>query len=550
MNALRTLLEDHHHVLVEIPLDADFGEDLLVRIVRGREVTGRLIAVQVKSGAKYRRKNGYSIPVQDHFHDWRNHDIPVVGVVFDTQSSQLFWINLTQALNRLETAPSSVRVSRDNELHAESMARFVSEIDHYVETRGEPPAATPPPPAKALSHVSQKRKRCPFKPLWHFRQAREGASQPVWADGYLTVRDGAQLWVLEPEPDAQGNLRQHRLTTLYQGQPTSGDGAVFVSGVGGELQSRSLPNLTRGWDKSFKVDDGLATFIAGTVYAAGRPTGLHAINAATGKVRWPPPEPLAHCKVIAAPRLVGHEVVILAELTLDPDTGSERQAGRVVAVNLQNGSARLLYACEDSLLPLWATNETTVFVLERNGSSAHRLTAVDVAAGEALSHCDLSQAVDFAPVASAEMVHVLDRAGQLCSIEAKTGQQRWGFPTGLQLPVGPTTSGDLVLTATGSRQLVALDAKSGEEVMRTKRAPGVITTTPMVVEGTVIAAHRSAEVLAWDLATGAKIGMYPLSVDTRAPGVPIVVDGVLYITDCRGEIHGLVVDPTHSSRKV
>ncbi|MFG2135687.1 DUF4365 domain-containing protein [Streptomyces sp. NPDC048650] len=69
VNALRAFLEEHFQIVQEIDGGNDFGEDLFVMPTREGERTGSSIAVQVKSGDKYKRANGYAIPVDAHASD-------------------------------------------------------------------------------------------------------------------------------------------------------------------------------------------------------------------------------------------------------------------------------------------------------------------------------------------------------------------------------------------------------------------------------------------------------------------------------------------------
>lgn len=134
VNALRSLLEDHYHLVQEIDGGADHGEDLYVTVVQEGRRTGHLMAVQVKSGQKYVRAQGYAIPVDDHREDWKQSRIPVIGVVYDLDSEQLFWINLTQELLAGNTA-TWIRVPRTNELSAQTINGFITAA---VEAFGSP----------------------------------------------------------------------------------------------------------------------------------------------------------------------------------------------------------------------------------------------------------------------------------------------------------------------------------------------------------------------------------------------------------------------------
>ncbi|WP_327066447.1 DUF4365 domain-containing protein [Kitasatospora sp. NBC_01302] len=130
VNALRSLLEDHDHLVQEIDGGADHGEDLYVAIVRDGRRTGHVVAVQVKSGKKYRRASGYAIPVEDHREDWTQSQIPVIGVVYDLDEGRLFWINLTKEL-RDGSAASWIQIPRENELSHKTICHFIASFEAF-----------------------------------------------------------------------------------------------------------------------------------------------------------------------------------------------------------------------------------------------------------------------------------------------------------------------------------------------------------------------------------------------------------------------------------
>ncbi len=104
-------------------------------LTRGGERTGASITVQVKSGDKYKRANGYAIPVDAHASDWRNALLPVFGVVFDVGSRQLFWVNLTETLESSQDAPTWIHVPLEQELHARNLDLFLEVAHMFVEKR-------------------------------------------------------------------------------------------------------------------------------------------------------------------------------------------------------------------------------------------------------------------------------------------------------------------------------------------------------------------------------------------------------------------------------
>ncbi|MCD9144349.1 tetratricopeptide repeat protein [Streptomyces albireticuli] len=134
MNAVRALLEEHDQIVQEIDGGNDYGEDLFVMLTENGHRTGVSIAIQVKSGAKYKRVNGYSIPVDEHADDWRNSLLPVFGVVFDVETKRLFWVNLKAALEGTAETLTWVKVDSENELTGATIAQFLGIAHDYART--------------------------------------------------------------------------------------------------------------------------------------------------------------------------------------------------------------------------------------------------------------------------------------------------------------------------------------------------------------------------------------------------------------------------------
>ncbi len=132
VNALRALLEEHDHIVQEIDGGNDHGEDMIVNFTRGSKRTPYWIAIQVKSGKKYKRVNGYAIPVEDHFEDWRQSRIPVIGVVYDMKKKELFWVNLTEQLRSVDESPGWVQIANTSWLNADTVDEFYTEVATYA----------------------------------------------------------------------------------------------------------------------------------------------------------------------------------------------------------------------------------------------------------------------------------------------------------------------------------------------------------------------------------------------------------------------------------
>lgn len=73
----------------------DFGIDAHVELLDGEKATGRLIAVQVKSGPSYLSEQDADSYVfrddAEHFDYWLNHSLPVIVCLCDIDSNTIYW---------------------------------------------------------------------------------------------------------------------------------------------------------------------------------------------------------------------------------------------------------------------------------------------------------------------------------------------------------------------------------------------------------------------------------------------------------------------------
>ncbi|WP_053912970.1 DUF4365 domain-containing protein [Streptomyces sp. SCSIO 75703] len=134
VNALRTLLEDHDHIVQEISGQNDFGEDFYVTFADDGHLTSDTIKVQVKGGTSWRRGNGYAVPVDQHADTWADGNIPVYCVVYDPDTRRLHWANATQQLRRSGplNPPRFIGVSPNAVLNDGTVPFFAAQARRYV----------------------------------------------------------------------------------------------------------------------------------------------------------------------------------------------------------------------------------------------------------------------------------------------------------------------------------------------------------------------------------------------------------------------------------
>ena len=104
--------------MVRVPTERDIGIDGFVQVTDDEgEPTGDIFAVQVKSGASYLRATGGSVPVGDHRDLWTKAGSPVVVIVYDPATGELWWANASDALARdqkLTTIAATTRLPADD----------------------------------------------------------------------------------------------------------------------------------------------------------------------------------------------------------------------------------------------------------------------------------------------------------------------------------------------------------------------------------------------------------------------------------------------------
>ncbi|MFJ1797148.1 outer membrane protein assembly factor BamB family protein [Kitasatospora griseola] len=534
-NALQTLLQDHDHVVHPIDGGADLGEDFHVAFTRGRKRTGRMMAVQVKTAggksSKYRRARGYAIPVDDHADDWRNHVLPVIGVVYDMEIRKLFWVNLTKVLNAATTAPRWVKVPPENHLCPGTIDRFIAEIEAYADARGTLEESTPQAAQDHSTDTTTRTQR--LKVRWQV-QLSENAFHPVRSMQSVVVWDPPHLRVID---DAQGELQRTVLKPASGQHSVVGDNAVYVPIAGNRLRAFGLPDLKMRWEVPLQTNHALARFIGGTLYMPGEAKGLRALNPANGQPRWQPL--LTDRPVIAPARLLSGRLIVLGGPTGQRSSDSEHAAGRVLAVDPSNGQTLWSHTSKYPLRPQWGGDDRVVYLVEQTTTLQQWLVAVDVATGTELYRRRLPKPLVCDPVASASAVHLMDSNGTIHARNTVTGRHRWQHSTQQHTLVAPVLADDMVLVVSKPRLFLALDAATGAEKWRTT-APGDFTTTPFVVGDTVYVGHRGGRLLSLKASTGEQVSSVPCSVWKEGEqGQPMVVGDTVYITGRYGKVSAI-----------
>lgn len=134
INYLRAIVEGNNCIFQEIELENDVGNDAYIEFIVNEESTSFCIAVQVKSGTSSKRKKYYSLKSdKDHFEYWNNHNLPICGIVFDTQNQVAVWVDITHYLEenteKIKSGPYSIPIQHNSILNRDNFMEFV---DYYL----------------------------------------------------------------------------------------------------------------------------------------------------------------------------------------------------------------------------------------------------------------------------------------------------------------------------------------------------------------------------------------------------------------------------------
>jgi hypothetical protein len=141
VRAVRGVFEDAGLIYQSVDGSNDIGKDAYVDLVEGTDVTGEMIALQVKGGVSYRRAGSYVIPCPPADRElWRSSSVPVFGVVHDPDNDRLHWTNLTAWARSLPpgSSPSAAPVNAIWTLDGRTLPHFLNQARSFLRAAGPP----------------------------------------------------------------------------------------------------------------------------------------------------------------------------------------------------------------------------------------------------------------------------------------------------------------------------------------------------------------------------------------------------------------------------
>ncbi|MBB5857643.1 DUF4365 domain-containing protein [Amycolatopsis umgeniensis] len=109
----RLAVEEELGWLFREQVTEDFGIDAHLEVVDDEVVTGKLVALQIKSGLSFFQEQGpdgwWFRPTKDHLRYWTNHSLPVVLVMYNPETKQCHW-QLIDGSTLIETSTGNSKV--------------------------------------------------------------------------------------------------------------------------------------------------------------------------------------------------------------------------------------------------------------------------------------------------------------------------------------------------------------------------------------------------------------------------------------------------------
>lgn len=256
---------------------------------------------------------------------------------------------------------------------------------------------------------------------------------------------------------------------------------------------------------------GRAAVAGNAVYIGGQDGAVHAIDRTTGQRLWRHP---TGSPVSSSPQVRGGVVYAAG------------QDGTLHAIGAADGRRRWAKA-NAGQNPTLAGE--ALYVSDDDAVRAFSLTG-----GRRWTY-GANDPIATAPTVAGETVYAATEDGKVHAIDAARGDQRWVGRAGRDALSAPVVAGGLVHVGSAGRRLYALDAANGRERWSYTTTAGV-AVAPLVTGDTVYFGASDGVVCA--LYVDDRSVRWRFTVDGGRP-VPVLADGVLYVTSQANRIHSL-----------
>ncbi|MFY0509349.1 caspase, EACC1-associated type [Streptomyces anulatus] len=329
---------------------------------------------------------------------------------------------------------------------------------------------------------------------WQTRAAFGPARQPILSDGMLVVHEPYRLHAI----DLESRQRSPLIKMWYPSSPALHGGAAYFPGKGGHLQMTDLRTGKHRASHPVAIRGDLLGISKDVLYATAQDGTLHAFDPSTLNLLWSLPS--IGLTVASAPQAAaGYTIFTATESRMSGDAATVI-TDRIMAIS--EGRVVWSYKAEAPLSPDWAVTDHGIYVtLQPEESSSNQ---------------------------------------RIVAVSPENGKSLWSFDTRAYLAASLVATDEALIFGDTDNRLVALDAKTGTfRWNKEKKTEGCLLIRPSISGDALFTADRAAKIVRWNLLTGRKVREYDLLVGPDRQGSPAILDGVVYVTGARGDIHAL-----------
>lgn len=98
INYIRTVVESSNSIFHEIHQENDIGVDAIIELIKNERPTGKMVAIQIKSGESFYASKKCVIPIDNHRKYWESHPLPMFGIVYVPSLNCAYWVDIKKQL--------------------------------------------------------------------------------------------------------------------------------------------------------------------------------------------------------------------------------------------------------------------------------------------------------------------------------------------------------------------------------------------------------------------------------------------------------------------
>lgn len=104
INHVRVVVESSNSIFHEVHQENDIGVDAIIEIIKDEHPTGKMVALQIKSGESFFVRGECIIPIKNHAKYWSNHHLPMFGIVYVPSLANAYWVDIKKYISENEEA--------------------------------------------------------------------------------------------------------------------------------------------------------------------------------------------------------------------------------------------------------------------------------------------------------------------------------------------------------------------------------------------------------------------------------------------------------------